>query len=694
METQSRWWHHFIAPVTLTSITACGYSFSLNYDFQFDDFSTIRNHFALKNDTFWNLAFKTPRWISHWLNLQNYQLGGFEPFYYRTFNVAFHIGTGLLIFYIVRNAFLRLKKESYCKERANVIAFVTALLFLLHPVQTQTISYVIQGQLEGLAGFFVMSLILVFLKLTQAQTRVKKYSLTTLLFALSYIACGTKEIAILSPVMLLMIDWFFVAQGDMQDLKKRWALHLLLFGLVGLTYLTLFKSTVATTHAQQNIATPWGFFISQFQVIVHYILIFLWPFNISADYDWQMVSGFFTPNCLVPFGLLLCIFGGILWLLKKDKTDIIAFGALWFFIGLAPRSTFIPSTQLLADYKTYFSSFGGLLLLGIFLVRLFEWAKDQIAYTTCPSLMHHPYTGISLCALILGISTYQRNLVWRSQEAFWYDILQHSPLKARAHNNYGTALVEQERFEEALQSFKKETKLDTFYTDTWNNLAVTYEKMGKVDRAIETMKEALKVHPDSPEFYNNLGSFMLAKKEYAKVEPYCKKALELRPNYGKAYYNLAQAQLELGKIKEAWELFGNAIFKADFTVPAGFEAYAQASMKLEKFEEAIFGFEKVLKARPDDAEILFKTANAHYCNGTFERAETLYKKMAAIAPKDLRAWYNLGELYLKTKDAQTALPYFEKAAPLNEHIPSVGVRIAQCKTWANQEAQGKKVVIS
>lgn len=711
MKAQSSWWQPFIAPFTLAGITAFVYSFSLRYNFQFDDIANIRTHFYIRHEKFWELAFGAPRWISYWLNTRHYQLGGFDPFYYRSFNVFIHITTGLLIFYILKNALSRLDKDHYCRQRALAISYLTALLFLLHPVQTQTVSYVIQGQLEGLAGLFVMSLILIFLRLTETSWPVKKYGLIVLLFGIGYLSCGTKEIAILSPMMLLLIDWFFVAQGDWQNLKQRLPLHLLFFCLIGSTYLyylkpQFFKSVFAgtiqlpnnvgnvITAQPQDHITPWNFFISEFKVIVHYISIFLWPFNMSVDYDWKMVQGFFTMDCLGPLTFLIILLGIIVWRLRRNRTDIFAFGALWFFIGLIPRSTVIPSTELLADYKTYFSSFGGLLLLGILLIKFFEWAKEQIARTNCPSLVHHPYTAFCLCALLLGTATYRRNLVWSSEEAFWEDILQHSPLKARAHNNYGTAVALQGNHDKAVQAFKKAVKLDPFYPDPWNNLAVTYEKQGKVDRAIETMERALKMHQDYPEFHNNLGSFMLSKQEYDKVEEHCRVALKLRPHYGKAFYNIARAKFEQGKMEESWQLFHDAIYKADFDTIQGYDGLAQASMKLEKFDDAIMAFEKVLSANPHDPTVLFNLGNAYYCKGNLERAETLYLAMIEINPQDPRGWYNLGELYLKTKDAQSALPFFEKASPLKYELPKVGMRIAECRDWAEKEARGESVVIS
>jgi len=695
-------WKPFIAPAFLAIITAFVYSFSLHYDFQFDDIVNIRTHFAIRNETFWNLAFKAPRWISYWLNTCYYQLGEFNPFYYRMFNILFHITTGILIFYSVRNMLTRLTNNSYFQSRAYPIAFTTALIFLLHPVQTQTISYVVQGQLEGLASLFMMTCILLFLKLTQSKNMIFTSVLTAALFSAGYVGCGTKEIAILSPLMLLLVDWFFVAQGSWSSFKKRIILHFLFAGLIGYAYVeflkpSFFKEVVTgSIMIDNNVGniitiiphekiTPLSYFISEFKVILHYIFIFIWPFCMSVDYDWKMVTGFFALDCFLPFLALLLIAVGIIFLIARDKTSVIGFSILWFFCGLAPRSTIIPSTELLADYKTYFSSFGICLLLALIAIYAFEWTQKQLLKKNFPAWICSSYTAIALGTLVLGAATYQRNLVWSSAEIFWAAVIKHSPLKARAYNNYGTALAEQNQHQKALLAFKRALKLDPFYPDPWNNLSVTYDKLGNVDKAISTMENALKVHTQCPEFYNNLGSFFLKKGNFEKSVELCTKAIAMRPHYGKAYHNIGRAKMAMGKKLEGWEYFKKSVTQADYDITPGFEAYANASMQVEKYKDAIVGFSQILKNHPHAFEAKFNLANAYYCDGNFDKAEKMYLGLIKEKPSDWRLHYNLGELYWISSGAQKALPCLEKAEPLAGNTLHVKQRIALCKKQVHEK---------
>ena len=194
-------------------------------------------------------------------------------------------------------ALSRIKSENFFKKNALILAILTSALFILHPVQTQTVSYVIQGQLEGLAGLFVIAMTTIFLAAQYTESFTKKTLLTILLFVLAVLSCGTKEIAIVSPMIILLTDWFFVAQGNWGLIKSRWWIHAIVYLSVFMVYIYFLKpeffSNLLTLsmEARNNIGNvltenqtdkilPFHYFISEFKVIIHYIWIFLWPLRI------------------------------------------------------------------------------------------------------------------------------------------------------------------------------------------------------------------------------------------------------------------------------------------------------------------------------------------------------------------------------------------------------------------------------
>lgn len=691
------WWYYSLIPLSLSALTALVYYPSLKYEFQFDDIANITKHFNIRHYSLGKLFFSGPRWLSYWLNSINYSLGKFDPFFYRFFNVSIHLINGILIFFFVLCALSWLHNNSFFKKNAALIATITAALFLLHPVQTQTISYVVQGQLEGLACMFIVALSLVFLIRCHTQKTIAQLALTALLFVLAILSCGTKEIAIISPALLLLVDWFFVAQGSWLSLKKRWVFHLIFTLFIFSIFVYLLKphfftdilgfkitaknniGNIITTEPRGTI-TPWLFFISQFKVILHYIWIFIWPFNISVEYDWKLSEHLFAPDCIIPF-ITLCFAACATFVLLRNKAaQLIAFGILWFFICIAPRSSIIPSPELLVDYKTYSASIGLLFLIACGLIQLAFFLEGRLK----PRLViaQHKYSAIAFIAMgtfLLGFTTVQRNTVWRSGLEFWGNIIKNAPNKARAYNNYAVELSQKlHRFEESISYFKKAMAMDHHYSDPCNNLAVAYSQLGKIELAIEAIKQGLRINPYYPEGYNNLASFYVHQKKFEMAEKMLQNALKLRPHYGKAYFNLGRIQLEKGNIELAWEYFKKSCTVADLDNEFGFLMYAKASLLLKKFDDAIFAYTKLLEYEPDNEDAQFNLANAYSFNNQHASALPLYEKLYAKNPHDFHVIYNMAEAYLRVGNPEKALELFCSLKPLENQLPHLNIRMAAC----------------
>lgn len=686
----SSWFTWCFFPGLLATLTAIFYYPSLYYAFQFDDLANIVKFYNIRHLDFSSLFFSNSRWISYWLNTLYYKIARFEPFYYRVGNVTFHVLTGLVMYYVILLALRRLKYSNFFTLHASYIAFLTAALFLLHPVETQTVSYVIQGQLEGLSGLFVLSMMLCFLLWSSARSSLAKISWSLALYMISFLVCGTKEISIVAPALLLLIDWFFVAQGNWRTLIKHWYIHLPVTIIIFGCYLYFLKPTyfmqvfgfsietrnnvgnVLTQNFNDKITSLW-YCMSQFKVIVHYITIFLWPFSISVDYDWLLVKSFFAPDCIFPLLFLITVACFITRRLKQQPIDLISFAALWFFVTILPRSSIIPSTELLVDYKTYLASLGvhflcaaAFVWLCIYAIR--RWSLDlPVLQIIC-----------FIFLLLVGFATYQRNKVWRSSTEFWENIIKNAPLKARAYNNYGVALSESGKFEQAILNFKRAISLDRVYPDPLNNIAVAYAALGDLDNAITSIKQGIILQPHYPEGYNNLASFLIQKKDYAQAELALRQAIKLRPHYGKAYFNLGRMYLENNKVKEAWEAFKNCCTIADFDNETGFIAYGMVSMTLQLYEDALTAYKKVTQLNPNSRDGWFNLGNAYFCLKDYITAEKIYRELAAERPTDARVIYNLGEVYWMKKDYQQALSFYEKAVELQTTAPGVYIRIAGC----------------
>lgn len=700
--------YRIITPVILVISTILSYYSSLHYELQFDDIANINKHFNIRHYTLRNLFFSGSRWISYWLNSLYYKIDKFNPYYYRVGNVTIHTINGILIFFILLHILTRLPYASFFKRNGLAISFISSLLFVLHPVQTQTVSYVIQGQLEGLASLFMLSIILCFLHLQPRTILWQKISLAILFFFLTILVTGTKEIAIVTPALVLLVDWFFVARASFADLKKRWWLHLGNTLIVATAYVyflsakffgRLFSLSMEVENNLGNVITerydemikPLHFFISQFKVILHYLWIYIWPFNISVEYDWVLSKSFLALDCLVPF-IILCIISFFIYkLLQHDPTNIVGFAALWFAITMAPRSTIMPSPELLVDYKTYPASFSVIFLLAIAIIKLFEFVKSHNQIMARYADRYKiPHMLVILLAVTMGFGTMSRNIVWSSGLEFWGNIIQNAPGKIRAYNNYGVELAQKAgKFKEAIPYYQYAIKMDRKYRDPYNNLAVSYAALKEYDKAIATLKQSLQINPNYPEAYNNIASFMLDQKDYEQAEKALRVAIKLRPYYGKAFYNLGRLYMETDQPELAWQNFKAACTQADLDNETGFAAYAQSSLYLKKYDEAIFGCRKLLEFNPGNMDARFNLANAYFMTEQFDQAISTYEQLLQQHPQDMRMRYNLAEAYFSAGKTQNALAQFDQLKNLPGITPNVFLRVAACYEKLGNPRQAK-----
>ena len=701
-------WYRIIPPSLLAILTGLIYYPSLHYEFQFDDIANITKHFKIRHYELWDLLFSGTRWISYWLNSVYYKINKFNPFFYRLGNVVIHTTNGILIFFILLFILTTLPKKSFFTRNAFPLSFLTALLFLLHPVQTQTVSYVIQGQLEGVAATFSLSIIMCFLLLVNATHLWSRITAFLLFITLVIFSTGTKEIAIVTPALVLMVDWFFVARGSWLSLKNRLILHSANTMMVVGMYVYLLKpkffmdlfglkmamgnnlGNVITPHYDQMI-TPPHFFISQFKVILHYLWIFIWPFNISVEYDWVLVKSIFSPDCLFPFVALFILAFILYKLLQQSPTNIIGFAALWFAINIIPRSSIIPSPELLVDYKTYLASVGWLFIIATVIIKIFDRLKrhnSKFKYIAERYYLSSIMTTVLIALLCIG--TVRRNMVWQSGLDFWGNIVLNAPGKARVYNNYGVELSQKlGKFADSIPYFQQAIKMDKNYRDPYNNLAVAYASIHQIDRAIETLQLSLKINNRYPEAYNNIASFLLEKKDYEQAKIALAHAIGLRPHYGKAYFNLGRLFMEENEPEKACEAFKKACMEADFDTESGFFGYAQCCLHLKKYEDAVFALNKVLECNPDNYDASFNRANAYYMMHDYQAAISAYQELSHKNPQDLKVWYNLAEAYFSAGNVFAALAHFERLKHIPVVAPNLHLRIAACYEKLGNPRQAK-----
>lgn len=689
-----------VPPALLAFLTYLVYFSSFNYPFQFDDIPNISKRFAIRSGDVMHRWWWHSRWFVDWINNFNFTIGRFEPYYYRVINLIIHTIAGLLAFYLIKTLCLQLKKNAFVSRNAAWIAFTSAALFLLHPMQTQTVSYVIQARLEGVASLLVLAALLLYTKGMMAKSIVAK-GVYGVLFALTTVASfGTKELVVVIPFLAVLIDWFFLCEGDW----KKFVPNLKVYATLGLFFAALIWRYIGTNRILEilsfsagqmnnlgNILTPdhfdlimpWSYFITQFRVIVHYMAMFLFPVGLSVEYDWKIAPGFFCAEVIFPFIVLATILGFIAYSISHKKNSMVTFGLLWFFICVAPRSTFIPCAELVCDYKAYLAGLGILFAVAIGIVYAMQWAAQKLSTISFAQRYEMRYALLSVLLVAVGSAAYVRNSVWSDSIGFWLDNAAKAPNKARLFNNLGVALCEANRPAEAVDSFKRAISLDNRYPDPYSNMSVAHSMLENTDEAINDLRKAIELAPLYPEAYNNLGTLLIDRKRYDEAKHILSVAIQLRPYYGKAFYNMARMHEELGDKEKAWEFLKKAT-DGDFDLPDMFVKLGNLSVNLSKYNEAIKAYTRAIMGGHQSDEVSFNLANAYFMSGHHDAAFKMYHMLAAKDPADGRYSYNKGEAYFMKKDFKNALVSFKEAATAVKPITQGHFRVSHCLEAMNQ----------
>lgn len=693
---------NLLPPVLISLFTVILYWPTLKYPFIYDDMPTITENFhVIKGNYLHNIFFAFNRWISRFLHSYIYKIWGENPTPFRVFNLLIHIIIGLLIFFTLKKLLFNLNKNSFLKNNYYLISLFTSALFLLHPTQTQTVVYITQMSLEGLTTLFVFLVITTFVYASFAQNKFIKYFLylTSILFTI--FAAGTKEIIIVLPFLVLLIDIFFIAQGNFKNLKKRLLIHALIFLSLFIT-LSYFgfkpvkfaveltqaplnnnRGNILTSNINEKI-TSYNYFITQFKILTHYLRIYFWPSPLGFDYGHKLTISLFNLDFIFPFIFILFLILLSLFLFIKNKTNFISFGLAWFFISILPRASFIPSTELICDYKTYMSSFGAIFLISVFIVYFFTkinfYFKKYI-------LIPEKNITLSLLLIFILISSYatkSQYKIWQSELNYWQHAVNIAPNKANLWNNLGVALSGLNRIDESINAYKQACKIDPTYAEPVINLAFHYQARGDYDLAMNEYAKAINLSEFHPEMYLNLGSLHLIKKAYKPAEICFDLALKYRPYYSRAHFNKGIMYEQQGMLDKALECYANAINGNTQTAQFYYQ-HAIIAQRLGKLDLAINSFENAKKLDPFYLNTAFTLASIYYQKHDYKNAAINFELAYKREPNNFVNIYNLAQSLLNLREYSKALEFFKLCEHDIQTFPYTKLHMAKCLNEVNQK---------
>ena len=646
----------FITSLVLGFVTFIFYWRSFSYGFVFDDYPTIVNYFHLKTASMWELFFSNSRWLSRVLHVLLARQWGVQPLPFRIAGFCLHIASGILIFWLLWLAFSRFASTSFFARNAYACATVTAGLFLLHPVQTQTVPYITQSGIEGLVVFFTMLVLLLFTLAVISRLVFVRFVCYAGALCAAVLATGTKEIIIVLPVLVMLFDWFLLARGRWDFFKPRVIVHaMLLLGMLApLMKFRVIQPSVAATVRQVAVPlknnrgnmltqnrhqkiTPYRYFISQFRVICHYLKIFFWPNNLSFDYEIKLAPAFWSLQVLVPLFFLLTLFFLMLLLFMANPASIAVFGLAWFFVALLPRASFFPSTELVCDYKTYLPSFGLMLILGSFLVF---FCSSLFSFFVGKNVRYVGASFVAWSVLVMcGYASMRMHTPWASELLLWKNVIRHAPGKARAYNNYAIALWEGGNRRLAMSQLKKAIELDEFYGEPHVNLGLAYQKDRDYFQAFKHYKRAIEIGEGHPELFYNLATLYVVRGDTTAAIDSLTKSVKLRDHYGKAWLLLGKLYHDKDKHVEALHAYKKAS-ESNYEGQDLLYAYGCSFFKQGKYDKAQEYFEKI---SPSYRETNFYLGSCWYQKKKYQKAADFFARTYKRDQQNFANCYNYGQ---------------------------------------------------
>lgn len=453
---------------------------------------------------------------------------------YHITNIIMHILVSLCIYWMISLLF----------HEHSLLAFLTSLFYAVHPVHTETVTY-ISGRADSLGGLFTLLCIVFYIKAVFSKNKIwfplllmsyvlalfsKEYTLITLALLLLYSRIFKREIRIKEFISLFVITAIYVAPR---------------------LIISKFSSeAVIPTTVFQRLP---GFFIAIFE----YVRLLLLPSNLHMGYGNKTFS-FYEPKAILGLVFLLALLGYLF--IRKHHHRVFSFSIGWFFLALLPQSNLYPINAFMAEHWLYLPALGFFLILASSLTSLYNKSKRL---------------GLILITVILILYSYltiKQNNYWREPISFYKRYLHYNPNEGRVYYNLGINFEQVGNFKEAISVYKRALEINPKDINAYYHLSNVYYKINNPQEAIIFLERAIEVTPDNALVYYWLGNlYNNIYKVNEAVEAY-NKTIQLDQNFALVYISLGKIFFNSGDKEKAVKMFNKAetLFKKIMEIEPNF----------------------------------------------------------------------------------------------------------------------------
>jgi len=545
------------------------YAQTFLFGFTFDDKSFIVTNLYIKDlsriPLIWHF-FPMTRLVGMYSFAFNYYVGGLNPQGYHIFNFIVHLGaTGLV--WALAGLIFKITQHLPAENRlVRQLPFMIAVLFLVHPCQTQAVTYISQ-RFESMATVFYLGTVYCYLRGRMSEDRTNKIRLFCLAGLLTVGGMMTKETVITIPLMILAAEWILFPKKD----KKLFyvivvcatAVLYVLFTKMGQVGISgVFRSIPSESH-DGEILTPVRYVLTQMRVFLTFLRLLVLPVHQNLDYDYPASMGLLHPPLTLVGSVMI---GAMMVLIVKlrRRFGLIAFGLAWmlitFSVNLAPRA------NVIFEHKLYLISFGFLLA--------------AVGALAIPKRGHQVLMGALWCLVaMLAVVSFQRNGVWKNEVTLWEDGIKRSPNKARVNASLGRVYGSDGKYDKAVYYLSRAIKIRPDNI-SYEDRGIIYAKQGDNEKALEDLNRSIAMDPNYFSTYVKRSWVFQTQHNYPAALTDLHRAIQLEPYQTDAYIERGMLWVQLGRFEEALGDFQLAL-RIDPLNPyvAGYKSYCLAKLK-------------------------------------------------------------------------------------------------------------------
>lgn len=647
--------HPALVATLLFVAAALAWANTWNAPFVFDDTSSIVENRSIRDVG--SLSWLNPphargetvggRPVLNFTFALNHAVSGLDVWSYHAVNLLIHALGALVLFGIVR-------RTPIAGERSDTSALVVALVWLLHPLQTEAVTYVVQ-RAESLMGLFYLLTLYCFIRGAAAAENPAQSAAPAvrrrLWFTLSILSCllgvGTKETIVTVPVVAFFYDRAFVAGSFAGAWRTRRGYYLALLSTWIVT-----AALVATTGGDRGGTFHLGggaawiaYWLTQPQAVVTYLRLSFWPEPLVFEYGTSWVS---DAAEVLPHALLVLTLG-VGAIVALWRWPAWGFLGLWFFGLLAPSSVLPGTIQMIVEHRMY-------LPLAAVIVAVVALARAALHRLSVPA-----WAGAAAALGVitaLGLTTFARNRVYASEVSLWGDTVAERPNNPRARYNLGVALAKAGRASEAEREFKQALALQPNHAFAHFELGKAAMLAGRWAEAADRFDAALQADAHFLDARVNLANVLVRQGRGEEAVEHYRAALAEQPAPD-IRANLAGLLIQLGRPAEAVALVQQVLVEAPELPEAHFH-WAKLRERAGDRTTAENELRTALRLRPDFAPAAMALGNLLGREGRFAEAVELFRIVLAAEPESFQARNNLANCYLALNRFAEAISEYER----------------------------------